>query len=221
MTSRYTAIAVLLAITLTASAAPRPSQIRQVTNDPARVADLRRASSDTREFAQSVAQALWLVAAGDEAEPARRARMAGIVAAAIAAAGEDAPAFATLLAERVSAEMLPVVTAAAVLVAGNRSPEMLEALILGAGGSQQVREALTGAARRPAAVLGRGTLLALRPTGSGDEPEPVSLSDSGTTSTTDTGESDPAPVATGDPLPPPPRPSQIPPRPPAIPYRGQ
>jgi len=221
------------AVSLT-SAAPRPAQIRAAATDPANVTILQQQSADTREFAQAVAQTLWLIAASEDSEAVRRDRMARVMAAGLVAVGAEAETFVAMVAERVHADMLPVISAAAVLASRTQSPAILQAL-LSSVATDGARTVILNATRQPLSILTARTAAAITATTAGTAVASAS-------STPDTQASEASldgapqtamPVTAAVPqvtgqvssspanIPPPPRGEPIPPRGPAIPYRGQ
>lgn len=210
---------------LTASARPSPELLNAAFKAPAKVADVLKASANDHEAAQAVAQLIWMIQNSDLSDADKTQRTALVIAESFRILGEDRIAeFVGVVAERLNLRMLPVVTAAAVLAAGSRSPEVLGALVKVAGPADPAIAAVRKAAANPVAVLGAetATLLPIAPLA-------VRAAPVATASAAQQGQSAPRameqPVAStslgGPSLLGGPRPPGMPPRPPAMPYRGQ
>jgi hypothetical protein len=210
-----------------AEAAPKLSLIRDAALDPNRIPELYSASADTQEFAQSVAQTLRLIAASKGSEAVREDRLTMVVAIAVRSTGNEVARFVELLTAQIPEDMIPIVSASAVLAGKTQSPEILQALLLGAGTSEPIRKAVRLAGSAPVSVLGETRAVAVTTLVSGEEvsgpvaPTAMDPVDSPKGASVAATVSRTRPKVLSDEPPLPPAPPPLPPRPPAIPYRGQ
>jgi hypothetical protein len=210
-------IAIIVAViglgALAAPARPSAELLNTAVQTPARVAEVLAASATEHEAAQAVAQVIWMIQNGPLSDEEKKDRIAMVVGESVRILGDKAADFIGPLAERLNLELLPVVTAAAVVSAGPRSPEVLAALIKVAGRAAPTVTAVRTAASNPVAVLGAPTAAAL-PIAAPVVQSASSVESSSQPVTSTSASGSPAPTGA-------PRPPGMAPRPPAMPYRGQ
>ncbi len=108
------------------------------------------------EMARAVVQEIDRISQSDAPSTVRRDQIANLISELIRAAGPDAEELASLLAALLPTDQIGVVTAAAVLAAGERSPDILRKLLEGAP-DEPAREHMLAAVQNPARVLGAET----------------------------------------------------------------
>lgn len=209
---------------LTAGAQPSAELLSAAVRTPTLVADIIKASANEHEAAQAVAQLIWMIHNSNLSDAEKTKRIAHVVAETIRVKGDKSSAFMAPVAERMNLQLMPVVTAAAVISSGTQSPRMLATLVKVSGPSAPSIAVVRTAAANPVAVLGAKTaaeLPVLSPT--------LQTTATVTVSSTQQGLSTPAtpgasvasssggtPATTGGP-----RPAGMVPRPIGMPYRGQ
>ena len=174
------------------------------------------------ELAEQLAEAIQeiLTTVADPAQ--QKEQIALLVAKSVKTHGARAAGIMAALTGKIGEAHLPILSAAAVMAAGNGSPQVLRAMMAARVNNQQAVAAVRQGATNPVGVLGTSVAAKVVP----NPTQPASTTASTTIARTApapqvaaAGASAAEPEITGGGEPPPP--PAIPPRPPALPYRGQ
>lgn len=177
-----TTIILLLALVAgacTAAAKPTDEQIEAAAADPAKVVDILKASGTDQEAIDAVFAVITKVGASTLSVDQKREHAALLVAHMIIANPARSPVLMAILAGRVEAALLPLISAASSLASGTYSKVILDAIVVAVQGSDEAVAAVREAARNPVKELGEDVARKIK-----DLPIPVVPLDPATTGIT-------------------------------------